>query len=154
MSYDTPIRRVLIGINLDDTSSRAFYAGLNVAAKYGAQTFVLHVSEPIRAFDYGKKRYVETRETIEKVQEGVSARLDELWTQGGLEAVDRRKVQVLVRGGRSYQELVDTAEAKQVDLIVIGVGTGAVAEQVLRRARCSVFCVRPPVEQDVEQDHE
>ena len=107
---------------------------------------MLHVSEPIRSFDFSKKRYIETKETIERVEEGVRHRVDALWDEGGLEAVDRRKVTLLVRGGTPEQELVATAVAKQVDLIVVGVGRGNVAERVVRDAPCSVHCVRPPAE--------
>jgi len=138
----TPIEKILIAINLTDASRRAFYVGLEQAAKYDAETFVLHVSEPIRSYDFGKKRYVETKETIERVQEGVTARLDELWEQGGIAAVDRRKVQIIVRGGKAGPEIVETARVRGVDLIVMGIGAGAASEHVLRHAPCSVLAVR------------
>jgi nucleotide-binding universal stress UspA family protein len=140
----TDYKGILIGINFDDVSRRAFYAGLQIAARTGASTYVMHVSEPIRAFDFGKKRYVETNETIERLQEGVQARLDELWEERGLEAVDRRKVQVLVRGGKAGPELVETAKVKGVDLIVIGAGHNHTSEHVVRFAPCSVLVVGSP----------
>lgn len=144
MTWNTPINTILIAINLTDASRRAFYAGLDLAAKYGAQAHVLHVSEPIRAFDFGKKRYIETKDTIERVEEGVKARVDALWAEGGLEAVDRRKIHLIVRGGKAVQEIIDTAVAKQADLIVMGQGSGTVASEVTRGAPCSTFCVREP----------
>jgi len=145
MHANLPIKKILIGINITDLSRLAFYTGLTQAAAYGAETWVLHVAEPIRAFDFAKKRYVETKETIERLEEGVQARLDELWSDGGLESVDRRKVHLLVRGaGKASQEIVDTAIAKEVDLIVIGAGTGPTAEIVVRNAPCSVLSIRPP----------
>lgn len=144
MHANLPVKKILIGINLTDLSRLAFYAGIAQATKYQAETWVLHVAEPIRAYDFSKKRYVETKETIERVEEGVEKRLGELWSDGGLDAVDRRKVHVLVRGGKAAQELVDTAVAKEIDLIVIGAGTGHTAEAVVRNAPCSVLAVRAP----------
>ena len=146
-----PIQRVLIAIDFTETSRLAFYAGISLATRFDAETWVLHVAEPIRAFDFGKQRYAETRESIERVEEGVQRRLDELWKEGGLENVDRRKVNLWVRGGRAFEEILATAEAKEIDLIVLGATSwdvsgnsiGSTAERVVRSARCSVLSVRP-----------
>ena len=62
-----------------------------------------------------------------------------------LEAVDRRKVNIKVRGAaRAAQEIVDSANATGVDLIVIGQTGGSTTERVLREAPCSVLAVRVP----------
>ena len=139
----TPIKKILIGINMTDISRRAFYTGLDLASRFGAETFVLHVSEPIRSYDFGKARYVETSEIIERVEAGVKRRVDELWESRGIDAVDRRKIHVVVRGGRAAEEIVASAAAKGVDLIVIGQGAQSTAETVVRGAPCSVLTVRP-----------
>src|SRR4051812_19098692 len=94
MDFTLPIKKILIPIDFTDGSRRAFYAGLSLASKYGAETWVLHVAEPVRAFDFNKKKYVETKETIERVEEGVKRRIDEIWGEGGKDAIDRRKVHV------------------------------------------------------------
>ena len=136
------INKILICINLTDASRRAFYTGLDLAAKYGAETWILHVSEPIRAYDMAKKRYVETKEKIEKIEQGVKSRIDELWEEGGVKAVDRRKIQIEVTGGRASEEIVATAVAKEVDLIVLGSGHGGIVNRVARNAPCSVYVQR------------
>jgi len=160
MHDEVPIRRVLIAIDFTEASRRAFYAGINLATRFGAETYVLHVSEPIRAFDFSKRRYVETRETIERVEEGVQRRLDDLWNEGGLDKVDRRKVNLWVRGGKADEEILATTEAKKIDLVVIGATSwddpknnmGSTAERVAREAKCSVLCVRPePEYEDIEE---
>ncbi len=151
MHERVPIEHVLIAIDFSDAARSAFYAGLSLARKLDAETYILHVAVPIRSFDFTKKKYVETAETIERVEEGVRRRLDELYAEDGLEAVDRRKVHVIVRGAsRASQEILDTAKAKQVDLIVLGSShdggldspLGSTAERVARCAPCSVLCVR------------
>ena len=115
MHHQLPINRILIAIDFSDPARAAFYAGLSLASKISAEVWVLHVSEPIRAFDFSKKRYVETAETIERVEQGVERRIQELWDEGGLESVDRRKVHIIVRGGKAASEIVETAKAKKVD---------------------------------------
>ena len=85
-----------------------------------------------------------TAEQIERVQEGVQRRIDAMWEEGGIEAVDRRKVHMVVRGGRAFQEIVEAAKVREIDLIVMGASQegGTTAERVVRDAPCSVYCVR------------
>ncbi len=152
MHEKVPINKVLIAVDFSEAASHAFYAGVSLATKLGAETWVLHVSEPIRSFDFSKKRYIETAETIERVEEGLNRRLDDLWREGGLDAVDRRKVHLVVRGGKAPAEILATAQAKNVDLIVLGSSDtggrssvlGSTSEKVARGAHCSVLCVRGP----------
>lgn len=151
MVRTTDVKRVLVAIDFSDSAREAFYAGIQLATKLSAEVWVLHVAEPIRSFDLSKRRYVEAKETIERVEEGVRRRINELWDEGGVEAVDRRKIHVVVRGGKAAQEIIDTAVAKHVDLIVMGASDdtgieallGSTAEKVVRNAPCSVYCVRP-----------
>ena len=138
---------VLIPIDLSEDARSAFYEGISLATKLGAKTHILYVSEPIRAFDFSKKTYVETQDTIEQVEEGVNRRIDELWESGGLDAVDRRKVNLIIRGGKAAQEIVDSAAHHKVDLIIMGSGSGdaslgVTAERVVRSSPCSVLVVR------------
>jgi nucleotide-binding universal stress UspA family protein len=140
--------KILIAIDMSDHGRSAFYQGISLATRLGIDAHVLYVSEPLRSFDFSKKRYVETRDTIEKVEEGVNRRIDELWAAGGLENVDRRKVHLIIRGGKASQEILDSAAHHQPDLIVLGAGAGntplgATAERVVRNATCSVLIVRP-----------
>jgi universal stress protein A len=145
-----PIQTIVIPIDFTDSARQAFYAGVTLAAKIGAEVFVLHVSEPIKAFDFGKKRYVETVETITRVEEGVTRRVNELWEERGLEAVDRRKVHMVVRGGKAAEQILTLAKEKNADLIVMGssgdggVGSplGTTSEKVAREAQCSVLTIR------------
>lgn len=150
MLSHTPIQRILIAVDFTEPARQAFYVGINMASMHGAEAYVLHVSEPIRSFDFTKRKYIETKETIDRVEEGIKRRVDELWKDGGIEAVDRRKVHVLVRGGNAAQEIVETAKVRNIDVIVIGKerhnqgAVGSTTERVVRQAPCSVYCVQRP----------
>lgn len=149
---NTPtIKKILVAIDFSESARAAFYAALDLAVKYDADTYVLHVSEPVRAFDFGKKKYVDTIEAIERVEAGVQKRLDELWGTGGLDKVDRRRVHLVVRGGKADQEIIETAKAKGADVIVMGASgaggpvttaLGSTSERVVRHSPCSVLCIR------------
>ena len=144
MATTPKFQRIFIPVDFSEGAREAFTKGLELAAEHGAEAFILHVSEPIRAFDWGKEKYIETAEKIERVQEGVQRRIDAMWEEGGLESVDRRKVHMVVRGGRASAEIVEAAKVRDVDLIVMGSSHegGTTAERVVRDAPCSVFCVR------------
>jgi nucleotide-binding universal stress UspA family protein len=55
-----------------------------------------------------------------------------------------------VRNGKAAQEILETAKAKKVDLIVMGYSDGGgveavmggTSERVARHAPCSVLCIR------------
>jgi nucleotide-binding universal stress UspA family protein len=82
------------------------------------------------------------------VKEGVQGSMEEALarvTAAGLTA------ERIVLYGVPFQEIIETAKARQVDLIVMGthgrtgliyVLLGSVAEQVIRLAPCSVLVVR------------
>ena len=61
------VKSVLIPIDLRDDARSAFYEGISLATKLGAKTDVLYVSEPSRTFDFSRKTYVETKNTIEQI---------------------------------------------------------------------------------------
>tara|TARA_B100000959_G_scaffold213508_1_gene224648 strand:+ start:276 stop:737 length:462 start_codon:yes stop_codon:yes gene_type:complete len=143
-------KRILIGINFMDSARDAFYAGLRIAVQDEAEVFVIHVAEAIRSFDLNKKRYVETKEVIERVEEGIRWRIDELWSEGGSESIDRRKVHGSVEVGKPSAVILEMAKEKDIDLIVLGSSAtggkgselGHTAERVMRDAPCSVYIVR------------
>ena len=61
------------------------------------------------------------------------------------------KFMAIVRGGRAHEEILATAEAREVDLIIMGSSgasdkptAGSTSERVLRGAKCAVYFVRQP----------
>ena len=91
---------------------------------------------------------------LERIEDGIKRRIDDLWAGGGLDEVDRRRVTVEIRGGKPWMEIIAAAEELGCDLIVMGThgesGTlkdffiGSQAERVVRRAPCDVLVVKPP----------
>ena len=148
MSQDFNIERVLIPVDFSDTSRKAFYFGLKMAQLLDADTHVLRVEEPLVTMNDPVKVSAE----VGRLEEGVRRRLDDLFTKGGMEEVDRRRVKVEIRGGKPWQEIVRYAGEHEVGLIVMAteghtgmkhILVGSTAERVVRRAPCPVLCVKP-----------
>lgn len=145
------VGRIVIPIDFSDTSRRAFYVGLRLARQYDAFVDVLHVVEPIASFDTGEDIQRQAGE-MDRIQAGVRRRVDELFEDGGLAEVDRRKVRVDIRAGKPYLEICRYAWEQKADLIVLGshgytgvkhMLLGSQTEKVVRRAHCMVLTIKP-----------
>ncbi len=151
MDFNFKVERMLIPIDFSDTSRRAFYIGLKIARQYDAAVDVLHVVEPIASFDTGEDMERQASE-MDRIQAGVHRRVNELFEEGGLAEVDRRKVRIEIRAGKPYLEICRFAWEKRADLIVLGshgytgvkhMLLGSQTEKVVRRAHCMVLTIKP-----------
>jgi nucleotide-binding universal stress UspA family protein len=95
---------------------------------------------------------------VNRIEEGLRRRIDELFEQGGLVEVDRRKVRIEIRAGKPWQEILRFAWQERVELIVLGshgytgvkhMLIGSQTEKVVRRAHCATLVVKP---RDYEPD--
>ena len=101
------VRRVLCCVDFSAHSERALDHAFSVAEAYNAEVTVLHVLDNIsESTDVGKK----TNAALDKLQERVAAR-----------ALDPANVDLEVRLGRAYREILDFAAEKHSELIVTGV---------------------------------
>mgnify|MGYP000867237941 FL=1 len=163
MEVTFKVERILIPIDFSDTSRRAFYIGLKLARQYDAHVDVLHVVEPIASFDTGEDMERQASE-MDRIQAGVRRRVNELFDEGGLAEVDRRKVDIEIRAGKPYLEICRFAWEKGAELIVLGshgytgvkhMLLGSQTEKVVRRAHCMVLTIKPEnyeVDSDISGD--
>ena len=157
MEVKFDVKKILVPVDFSDPSRKAFYVALKLATMFGAETYVLHVQEPIRGFDKGEAMEKRLAEAT-RLEEGVKRRVNELFEEGGLSEVDRRKVHVVISAGKPYLEIARYAYHNDVDLIVMGshgysgvkqMFFGSQTEKVLHLAPCAVLTVKPD---DVELD--
>lgn len=143
-----PTPHFLVPIDFSTYAEQALDYAIRLARTLKARLTVLHVIQPVPmvGVDMGVA-LPETyqRELEEAVQRDMEAALARV-TAAGLTA------ERAVLYGVPFQEIVETAKARQVDLIVMGthghtglmyVLLGSVAEKVIRLAPCSVLVVRP-----------
>ncbi len=145
---DLNIDRILVPVDFSETARKAFYAGLKMASVLDADTYILHVEEPLQTMNDP----VKVSEEVSRLETGVRRRLDELFEQGGLELVDRRRVHIDIRGGKPWMEICRYAEENGIGMIVMATHghtgfkqmlIGSTAERVVRRSPCPVLCVKP-----------
>ena len=151
MQVDIQYDRILVPIDFSDTSRKAFYVALKYAKKFDADTHVLHVMEAMDTFDSIDKVQDKSKE-VDRVDEGVRRRVNELFERAGLAEVDRRRVFISIQGGKSWKEILNYSVEEKIDLIVMGshgqssfkdILMGSTTERVVRRAGCHVLCIKP-----------
>ncbi len=141
------MRHILVPVDFSDCSLHALEYALRFAQQFGSRVTLLHVVEPALhpdsyliapAFDGTNQNLLQAaRERLEDIcEKRVGTRLH---------------ADTLVRMGRAYSEIPDTAKALGADLVVLGthgysgmkhVLLGSTAERVVRNAPCPVLTVR------------
>jgi nucleotide-binding universal stress UspA family protein len=125
-----PYRRILVATDLSTASQAAFPWSRLLAERFSAEVIAVHVAtgSPSEA----ERRTEELRRFVAPHHEGVS-------------------LQVVVRQGRAWKEIVSVAESREADLIVMAsrghdsLGDevlGSNTDRVLRSAPCPVCVVR------------
>ena len=143
------VHHVLVPIDFSPYAEQALDYAIALAQKLQARVTLLHVIQqplgvgvdmavwPSPAF------FDELEATIMRDMEGYLARV----TAAGLAG------EIVVMPGVPFQEILDTAKKRQVDLIIMGthgrtglshVLLGSVAEKVVRLAPCPVLIARQP----------
>ncbi len=143
-----PTHHILVPIDFSTYAEQALDYAIGLARTLNARLTLLHVIQPVpmAGVDMGvalPETYLqELEEAVQRSMEDALARV----TAAGLTG------ERVVLYGVPFQEIVETAKARQVDLIVMGthgrtglmyVLLGSVAEKVVRLAPCSALVVRP-----------
>ena len=142
-------QHVLVPIDFSTYAEQALDSAIALAQKLQAHVTLLHVIQPPLGVgaDMGvwpsPAFFAELEAAIMRDMEGSLARL----TAAGLAG------EIVVVPGVPFQEILDTAKKRQVDLIIMGthgrtglshVLLGSVAEKVVRLAPCPVLIARQP----------
>ena len=143
-----PWRRILVPVDFSLTSLRALHVAVELARESGARLYLLKVVEP-NPYPTGMEGAVLV------LPDAAATKL----AKKQLSHVARRfvpksvPVTTLIGRGRAASVIVETAEEKRVELIVLcthghtGLNRllmGSTGEQVVRTAKCPVFVVRKP----------
>lgn len=147
---DLPIKKILVPIDFSGHAKNALKYAIPLAETHGASIHLVYVIEPtIYPADFGFGQVV---------MPGVE---QELRVKGEveLEALREREIgsrvpsSYAVRMGKAHQEILQEAEEKMIDLIVIAthghtgveqILFGSTAMRVVRLSKCPVMTVRPP----------
>jgi nucleotide-binding universal stress UspA family protein len=145
------IEKILFPTDFSEHSKHAFGYALSFAKEYGARLYMLHVVEDIQ---YLANAYMFDVPMMPSFADMEQNRLKEMQEFIEREVTDSDiEIEKVIRHGRPFIEILNTAKEESVDLIVIathGRGGlehalfGSVAEKVVRKAPCPVLSIRLP----------
>jgi len=143
------VYHVLVPIDFSPYAEQALAYAITIAQKLQARVTLLHVIQPplVAGADMGawpSPTFLQELETaITRDMAGYLARVTAARLAG----------EIVIVHGVPFQEILDTAKARQVDLIIMGthgrtglshILLGSVAERVVRLAPCPVLIARQP----------
>jgi nucleotide-binding universal stress UspA family protein len=143
-----PTPHFLVPTDFSAFADQALDYAIRLARTLNARLTLLHVMQPVpmAGVDMG----VALPETyLQELEEAVQGSMEDALARVTAAGLTGERV---VLYGVPFQEIVETAKARQVDIIVMGthgrtglmhVLLGSVAEKVVRLAPCSVLVVRP-----------
>jgi len=141
------LKKILVSIDFSESSLRALDYALMLAEAFEATVVLLHVLEPA---GFGVEHLALPAELEDQLQFHLQARRERLLALDRKRIGRRRPSETLVRIGRAWSEIPDTARALGADLIVLGTHgasafksslVGSTAEGVVRHAHCPVLTV-------------
>ncbi len=145
-----PLKKILCPTDFSDPSFEALDAASEMAGHFSGELIVVHVVPPIPVMATGhmSPAAFNVHEYQEEMEKSSKNELDQYIAEKVPESVSARGM-VLV--GNPGDQIVDTAEDEDVDIIVIAthgqtglkrVVFGSVAEKVVRHAKQPVLTVR------------
>ena len=144
-----PFKRVLCGIDFSAPSIGAFHTAVKLARQVKADLHVLHVIEAQPVVP-GWLPADGLSEVTLMIEEKATAAMQSLMKSSSRE-LRGLKVTTEINDGRAFVEIINRAHEWKADLIVVGakgaasvaeIVAGGTAENVVRKAQCSVLIVR------------
>jgi nucleotide-binding universal stress UspA family protein len=155
-----PCRKILFCTDFSKNAEFAFQFAVDSAMRRpGCELYLLHII-PESDAQFWKGYIYEVDNVDNKAKNDLDERVNEAYVSRLPEGIS---LKVEYRIGKDWQEILDFAREKQVDLIVMGrQGSGAlqkalfgnVTEKVARKAECAVLIVPLSFQMRVEKDEE
>lgn len=145
------ITKILVPIDFSNYSKNALRYAVNFAKKFDSKIYLVYVVEPViypSDFSMGQVTFPVTDiELNDRAKE-------ELNTLAKSEIADTIEVNTVIRTGKPFVEINETAAELDIDLIIIATHGhtgmehllfGSTAEKVVRKAPCPVLTLREPI---------
>lgn len=145
LSEQLQFKRILATVDFSQASTKGLACALELASRYNSELSLLYVVE----FNYVGTEFgaVELSRMSVDLEENATQQLDS-WIAALKNPI---KTEGIIKTGRAYAEIVETAKEIQADLIVMAshghtslahVLLGSTVERVVRYAPCPVIVVR------------
>jgi nucleotide-binding universal stress UspA family protein len=148
---ETTINSVLVPIDFSDYSKSALRYAVNFAKSFNAEIILIYVVEPViypPDFSMGQIAMPSIN------TEWDDRAKDELQKLAKSEVIGAVKAKTIIKTGKPFVEIIETAKEENVDLIIIAthgrsgvehILFGSTAEKVVRKAPCPVLTLREPI---------
>lgn len=145
---------ILFATDFSEVSEYAFDYAYTLAKQFNSKLIVLHViNEPVdlRGFYVPHISF----DSLEKEIEDAAEKMMKKFCMGRL--VDLAASNTVIMSGIPYDEIIAMADKEKASMIVLGTHGragldhllfGSTAERVVRRSRCPVMTIRPPVNEE------
>jgi len=145
------IKKILVPIDFSDYSKKALQYTVKFAKSFNSELYLIYVIEPmIYPADLSMGQMV-IPPTEVNLDEKAKTELEEL---AKTEIGDSLAYNIIVKTGKPFQEIIETAAEVDADLIIIATHGhtgvehllfGSTAEKVVRKAPCPVLTLREPI---------
>ncbi len=147
----TEIKKILVPVDFSDYSKNALRYANNLALIFDSKIFLVYVIEPMiypADFSMGQIAIPQTDFDIQSRAE------EELNKLANHEISPKTEVQIIIKSGKPFMEIISTASEYDIDLIIIAthghtgvehILFGSTAEKVVRKAPCPVLTLREPI---------
>lgn len=145
------IDKILVPIDFSDYSKNALKYAVQFAKHFNSSMYLIYVIEPViypADFSMGQV-------AIPAMDANIQARAGEELSNLAKNYVDPSiKVEIIIKTGKPFVEINETAKEKDIDLIIIATHGhtgvehllfGSTAEKVVRKAPCPVLTLREPI---------
>ena len=148
---ETAIKKVLVPIDFSDYSKSALKYAVNFTKSFNADIILIYVVEPVfypPDFSMGQIAMPSIN------TEWDDRAKDELEKLAKSEITGVANVKTIIKTGKPFVEIIETAKEENVDLIIIAthghsgvehILFGSTAEKVVRKAPCPVLTLREPI---------
>jgi len=145
------IKKILVPIDFSDYSKNSLKYAVNFAKDFNSQLCLVYVVEPViypPDFSMGQIAFPTVDLEMDKRAE------QELLSLAKKEIPPEMNVKSIVKTGKPFVEIIETAVEEDVDLIIIAthghtgvehILFGSTAEKVVRKAPCPVLTLRDPI---------
>lgn len=145
------IDKILVPIDFSDYSKNALRYAVQFAKQFNSSMYLIYVIEPIiypADFSMGQV-------AIPSMDVDIQSRAEEELKNLAKSLIDPSiKVETIIKTGKPFVEINETAKEKDIDLIIIATHGhtgvehllfGSTAEKVVRKAPCPVLTLREPI---------
>lgn len=144
------LKNILVPIDFSDYSKNALKYAVQFAKQFSSKLLLVYVVEPmIYPADFSMGQVAIPSNDID-----LHARAEEELKKLANEINEGIVIDTIIKTGKPFVEIIDTASEKDIDLIIIATHGhtgvehllfGSTAEKVVRKAPCPVLTLREPI---------